>query len=143
MTLLSAAEEQTFEPSQSAIAIQRCTDQLAERFDAALGGFGGAPKFPRPAEVNLLLVAAQRDASADRAASSSGASASGAPQVHQVIWKGELFRPDPLLSISSLKGSHRCTFQSTCADGCGRLCTHQRLEARISTSGTTGMHQHR
>ena len=91
MVLLSAVEDQTFEPSQSATAIQRCIDQLAERFDAQLGGFGGAPKFPRPAEVNLLLVAALRDASAERAASSSGASASGAPQVHRVIWIGELF----------------------------------------------------
>ena len=36
--------------------IESCYSALARRFDAALGGFGAAPKFPRPAEINLLLV---------------------------------------------------------------------------------------
>lgn len=29
--------------------------QLAKGFDAKLGGFGGAPKFPRPVEVALMM----------------------------------------------------------------------------------------
>ncbi|BDA44314.1 Spermatogenesis-associated protein 20 [Coccomyxa sp. Obi] len=36
--------------------IESCYSALARRFDATLGGFGAAPKFPRPAEINLLLV---------------------------------------------------------------------------------------
>ena len=41
--------------SQSA-AIQACATQLASRFDARNGGFGTAPKFPRPAELHLLMT---------------------------------------------------------------------------------------
>ena len=33
-----------------------CTQMLAARYDHKLGGFGNAPKFPRPSELNLLLV---------------------------------------------------------------------------------------
>jgi uncharacterized protein YyaL (SSP411 family) len=29
--------------------------QLSKGFDAKLGGFGGAPKFPRPVEVALMM----------------------------------------------------------------------------------------
>ena len=74
----AAAEGQTFEPTQAAKAIEGCTKQLEERFDARLGGFGGAPKFPRPAEINLLHIAHLRDSSSDRATSSSDTSSSGA-----------------------------------------------------------------
>jgi hypothetical protein len=35
---------------------------MMERFDPKLGGFGSALKFPRPAEVNALLLAAQQAA---------------------------------------------------------------------------------
>ncbi|CAL5218409.1 g85 [Coccomyxa viridis] len=73
----SKAEGRTFEASQAAKAIQACTNQLEERFDAQRGGFGGAPKFPRPAEINLLHAAHLRDSASDRATSSSGASTSG------------------------------------------------------------------
>lgn len=41
--------------AQQGRAIDLGAAQLASRFDARLGGFGGAPKFPRPAEINLLL----------------------------------------------------------------------------------------
>ncbi|KIZ00188.1 Spermatogeneis-associated protein, partial [Monoraphidium neglectum] len=34
--------------------------ELMERYDARLGGFGAAPKFPRPSEINALLAAAQQ-----------------------------------------------------------------------------------
>ena len=37
-------------------AVAACSAALAERFDAQRGGFGSAPKFPRPCELNLLLV---------------------------------------------------------------------------------------
>ena len=42
-------------------AIDACAGALAARFDARHGGFGGAPKFPRTSELNLLLVKALRD----------------------------------------------------------------------------------
>ena len=38
-------------------AVLTCKVGLAGRFDARLGGFGGAPKFPRPCEIDLLLHA--------------------------------------------------------------------------------------
>lgn len=36
-------------------AINKCTAMLKGRYDKARGGFGGAPKFPRPSEINVLL----------------------------------------------------------------------------------------
>ena len=38
-------------------AVLKCREGLSKRFDARLGGFGGAPKFPRPCEIDLLLNA--------------------------------------------------------------------------------------
>ncbi|GBF98147.1 hypothetical protein Rsub_10559 [Raphidocelis subcapitata] len=44
--------------------------ELMDRFDAERGGFGGAPKFPRPSELNALLAAsAQAQLSGDAAES--------------------------------------------------------------------------
>lgn len=37
-----------------------CAHLLSQRFDEASGGFGNAPKFPRPAELNALLANHQR-----------------------------------------------------------------------------------
>lgn len=37
------------------VAMTGCADSLGKRFDSTLGGFGGAPKFPRPCEMNALL----------------------------------------------------------------------------------------
>lgn len=37
-------------------AMDSCAQMLASRFDDNLGGFGSAPKFPRPSELNLLLL---------------------------------------------------------------------------------------
>jgi hypothetical protein len=49
--LIAAADE----------AIDHCFRHLQESFDAGRGGFGGAPKFPRPAVLNFLFrVAAQQ-----------------------------------------------------------------------------------
>ena len=46
--------------SQAVIAIESCAQMLASRYDDKRGGFGNCPKFPRPAEVNLLLVQHQK-----------------------------------------------------------------------------------
>ena len=46
-------------------AIDRCVDETKAVFDAEYGGFGSAPKFPRPATFQLLLRAAARRADAD------------------------------------------------------------------------------
>jgi len=46
--LLSAKEREA--------AITACAGQLAQRFDAIHGGFGPAPKFPRPSELLLLFT---------------------------------------------------------------------------------------
>lgn len=37
--------------------LAKCVQQLHKRFDRQLGGFGPAPKFPRPCEINSLLAA--------------------------------------------------------------------------------------
>ncbi|KAL6505018.1 hypothetical protein OROGR_024835 [Orobanche gracilis] len=36
-------------------ALQKCAEQLADSYDSKYGGFGPAPKFPRPVEVQLML----------------------------------------------------------------------------------------
>nr|KYP71327.1 hypothetical protein KK1_010582 [Cajanus cajan] len=36
-------------------AIHLCSEQLSGSYDSKFGGFGSAPKFPRPVEVNLML----------------------------------------------------------------------------------------
>ena len=40
---------------QPSDALAVATDELAERLDPAWGGFGGAPKFPQPGLIDLLL----------------------------------------------------------------------------------------
>ncbi|XP_027116948.2 uncharacterized protein [Coffea arabica] len=36
-------------------ALNLCAEQLAESYDSKYGGFGSAPKFPRPVEIQLML----------------------------------------------------------------------------------------
>jgi len=52
-------------PAQSGVAgkeaITLCLNQLTRTFDDDLGGFGGAPKFPRPVTLNLLFRIAARE----------------------------------------------------------------------------------
>jgi uncharacterized protein len=48
-----------------ASAISEARNALLQRFDHAWGGFGGAPKFPQPDLLELLLRAWRRDSSAD------------------------------------------------------------------------------
>ena len=53
---MCAAGQQDLSDSQAIIAMDSCSQMMAARYDETLGGFGGAPKFPRPSEMNLLLV---------------------------------------------------------------------------------------
>jgi uncharacterized protein YyaL (SSP411 family) len=56
----------------------RCVDSLARRFDREWGGFGGAPKFPTPSNLLLLLeMAGERQDAADMLAATLGAMARG------------------------------------------------------------------
>ncbi|KAK7337411.1 hypothetical protein VNO77_17983 [Canavalia gladiata] len=36
-------------------ALRLCSEQLSGSYDSKYGGFGSAPKFPRPVEINLML----------------------------------------------------------------------------------------
>ncbi|XP_022758050.1 spermatogenesis-associated protein 20 isoform X2 [Durio zibethinus] len=36
-------------------ALQLCAEQLSKSYDSRFGGFGSAPKFPRPVEIQLML----------------------------------------------------------------------------------------
>ncbi|CAJ1879184.1 unnamed protein product [Sphenostylis stenocarpa] len=36
-------------------ALRLCSEQLSGSYDSKFGGFGSAPKFPRPVEINLML----------------------------------------------------------------------------------------
>ncbi|RZC55546.1 hypothetical protein C5167_014401 [Papaver somniferum] len=40
-------------------ALRLCAEQLSRRYDSKLGGFGSAPKFPRPVEIQLMLYQAK------------------------------------------------------------------------------------
>ena len=41
--------------SAASQAIDKCAQQLASRFDEENGGFGRGSKFPRSAEINVML----------------------------------------------------------------------------------------
>ena len=51
-----AAGQMDLSDKQALLAMDSCAQMMAARYDDTLGGFGSAPKFPRPAEMNLLLV---------------------------------------------------------------------------------------
>ncbi|KAE8722863.1 spermatoproteinsis-associated protein 20-like isoform X2 [Hibiscus syriacus] len=36
-------------------ALHLCAEQLSKRYDSRFGGFGSAPKFPRPVEIQLMI----------------------------------------------------------------------------------------
>ncbi|KAJ7977515.1 spermatogenesis-associated protein 20 [Quillaja saponaria] len=42
------------------IALRLCADQLSSSYDPKFGGFGSAPKFPRPVEINLMLYQSKK-----------------------------------------------------------------------------------
>uniref|UniRef100_A0A1D1ZHJ6 Spermatogenesis-associated protein 20 n=1 Tax=Anthurium amnicola TaxID=1678845 RepID=A0A1D1ZHJ6_9ARAE len=41
-------------------SLQQCYEQLAESYDPKFGGFGSAPKFPRPVEIHLMLCRSKK-----------------------------------------------------------------------------------
>ncbi|XP_048228171.1 spermatogenesis-associated protein 20 isoform X2 [Ricinus communis] len=41
-------------------ALRSCAEQLSQSYDARFGGFGSAPKFPRPVEIQLMLYHAKK-----------------------------------------------------------------------------------
>jgi uncharacterized protein YyaL (SSP411 family) len=47
-------------PQQLSAAVSSCAAALAKGFDKKQGGFGPAPKFPRPSEINLMFRAASQ-----------------------------------------------------------------------------------
>lgn len=52
----TAGGQENLSDDQARKAVDSCAQMLTARFDEKRGGFGNAPKFPRPAELNLLLV---------------------------------------------------------------------------------------
>lgn len=48
------------DPVSLTAAVSSCAASLAKGFDKKQGGFGPAPKFPRPSEINLMLRAASQ-----------------------------------------------------------------------------------
>ena len=66
LSALQEAENEVVVPSietwNPAKTVTQCFSQYARMFDAQEGGFGGAPKFPRPVNLQFLLyLAAQKD----------------------------------------------------------------------------------
>lgn len=53
---LCSGGQESLSDEQARKAIDSCAQMLTSRYDEERGGFGSAPKFPRPAELNLLLV---------------------------------------------------------------------------------------
>src|SRR5213082_664370 len=52
--LREAAKDQTSTGKIDAVILESAYQQFAQTFDAHEGGFGGAPKFPRPVTLNFL-----------------------------------------------------------------------------------------
>lgn len=53
--LSAAASSKTFSDQISQDVVKLCSEELSSRYDPKFGGFGSAPKFPRPVEICLLL----------------------------------------------------------------------------------------
>ncbi|KAG9443731.1 hypothetical protein H6P81_015071 [Aristolochia fimbriata] len=53
--LSSTASSKKLEDGTSQAVLHRCYQQLAKRYDEVFGGFGPAPKFPRPVEIQFML----------------------------------------------------------------------------------------
>lgn len=41
-------------------SVELCAEQLENRYDPEFGGFGSAPKFPRPVEINIMLYKSKK-----------------------------------------------------------------------------------
>ncbi|XP_054803026.1 uncharacterized protein LOC129306438 isoform X1 [Prosopis cineraria] len=53
--LSAGADSNKLADGVSENALRLCSDQLSGSYDSKFGGFGSAPKFPRPVEINLML----------------------------------------------------------------------------------------
>ncbi|KAI4349620.1 hypothetical protein L6164_010186 [Bauhinia variegata] len=53
--LSASTESAKLSDGVSDSALSLCSDQLSGSYDSKFGGFGSAPKFPRPVEINLML----------------------------------------------------------------------------------------
>ncbi|KAL8054788.1 hypothetical protein ABFX02_04G015600 [Erythranthe guttata] len=53
--LSATARSEKLADGLSEKALQKCAEELADSYDSKYGGFGSAPKFPRPVEIQLML----------------------------------------------------------------------------------------
>ena len=63
--LREAAKDQTSAGKIDAIVLESAYQQFAQSFDGHEGGFGGAPKFPRPVTLNFLTRFHARNSDSD------------------------------------------------------------------------------
>src|SRR5436190_11280039 len=63
--LREAAKDQISAGKIDAVSLESAYQQFARTFDASEGGFGGAPKFPRPVTLNFLTRFYARDPHSD------------------------------------------------------------------------------
>src|SRR6476620_11254518 len=63
--LREAAKDQTSAGKIDAVILESAYQQFARTFDAHEGGFGGAPKFPRPVTLNFLTRFHARNSDSD------------------------------------------------------------------------------
>ena len=63
----AATNEQSEESERKQMStyLESCYQAFASKFDATLGGFGNAPKFPRPVEMNALFRYYYRNRNSD------------------------------------------------------------------------------
>ncbi|CAL1390440.1 unnamed protein product [Linum trigynum] len=53
--LSATASSNTLQDGVPQNALRLCAEQLSQSYDSRYGGFGSAPKFPRPVEIQLML----------------------------------------------------------------------------------------
>ncbi|XP_010522664.1 PREDICTED: spermatogenesis-associated protein 20 isoform X2 [Tarenaya hassleriana] len=58
--LSANAESEKLPDGLSQTAFQECAKQLSKSYDSEFGGFGSAPKFPRPVEIQLMLYHSEK-----------------------------------------------------------------------------------
>ncbi|CAI9105338.1 OLC1v1004236C1 [Oldenlandia corymbosa var. corymbosa] len=58
--LSAAAKSDKLPDGLPQAALRQCTGQLAESYDSKYGGFGSAPKFPRPVEIAVMLYLSKK-----------------------------------------------------------------------------------
>ncbi|XP_011012643.1 PREDICTED: spermatogenesis-associated protein 20 isoform X2 [Populus euphratica] len=58
--LSASASSKKLPDELSQNALHLCAEQLSQSYDSQYGGFGSAPKFPRPVEIQLMLYHAKK-----------------------------------------------------------------------------------